>query len=235
MKIFAFLLCFTIGGGHFVNAKPMVFAHLNDDISDISGMVLREAYSKLNIEIQMEYLPGRRSLLESNFGAIDGELNRGQLQMIEQKFPNLIQIPIRINIVDWRVFSKKEDIEIQGFQSLTPYSIAIMRGILFVEKKTEGMKTQLVNTFDDVVKVIDKGRVDVGIIPMAVGLNILKEQSITTIKILSPPLEESSLFHFLHKKHATLVQPITEVLREMEKQGRIQEIRENYIDDIISS
>ena len=52
------------------------------------------------------------------------------------------------------------------------------------------------------------------------------QNALQRIAILEPPIQRDPLFHYLHKKHATIVPKMTAVLQEMADEGRIQSITE---------
>ncbi len=59
-----------------VNAQnTLVFSGPNDPIAEISAEVLKEAYQKMGMQIEILNLPAERSLISSNTGRTDGEVN----------------------------------------------------------------------------------------------------------------------------------------------------------------
>jgi polar amino acid transport system substrate-binding protein len=64
---------------------------------DVSQM-LRAAYRRLGLEIEIVTRPGRRSVTEANEGLFDGELVRAPV--IEQHFHHLIRVPTQVATID---------------------------------------------------------------------------------------------------------------------------------------
>lgn len=65
----------------------------NDPASDIAEQVLKQAYLRLGLQLQVKKLPGERSLYGANNGETDGELYR-KIGM-ERDYPNLVIIPVQ--------------------------------------------------------------------------------------------------------------------------------------------
>lgn len=80
----------------------------------------------------------------SSEGKVDAELQR--IDGISNKYPDLVPVPIPINIIQGTVFSKKYRFPITGWHSLRPYKIGIVRGILFAEQQTVGMDRLVLET-----------------------------------------------------------------------------------------
>ena len=93
----------------------------------IFNQILREAYKKIGITAEINFLPNERALLYSNKGTTDGETAR--VLAITNEFPNLVVVPVplrRIAIVGYS--TKNEVIPITGWESLKPYKIVFVRG-----------------------------------------------------------------------------------------------------------
>ncbi|MET0084428.1 MAG: transporter substrate-binding domain-containing protein [Sedimenticola sp.] len=209
-----------------VNAQTnMVFtAPSGSPMGLISERVLQEAYGKIGISIRVDKVPGKRALASSNSGKVDGEANR--IANINEKFTNLIMIPVPVVNIKMVAFSKQETFPVNGWESLKPYNIGIRRGIRISDEGTKGMQRQLVDDYHQLFTLLDLGRVEVVVAPHLVGLIEMKKSNIKDVKTLEPPLIETKLYHYLHKKHESLVPKITASLREMEAEGDIERIQD---------
>ncbi len=197
---------------------------------EMSALILEEAYASLGIEIEVLRYPGLRSLKIANEGDVDGELSR--VKAFEQDYPNLIPVPAPVNQLRASVFSKNREIELRGWESLRGYTIGITRGMRFAERGADGMTIIRANSHEQLFQLLDKGRVDVVINPFVNGLVIIKKLKLEGIHALEPPLVHIDLYHFLHKRHLALVPRITDSLRQMDASGRINEIRNQFFQDI---
>ncbi|MDM8517618.1 transporter substrate-binding domain-containing protein [Desulfobacterales bacterium HSG16] len=229
LKIFFCILIASAGNTDRVYAeKELIFSTDGDGIlSKISARVLQEAYHQLGIQISYKALPPYRALQMSNSGKMDGELTR--IAGLENEFKNLIPVSVPINSLEHVVFTKNLQFTVEGWESLRPYTLAIRRGIKKVEKGTRGMKRTLVPSNEQTFFMLDKGRVDIAISARIIGLKTLSEMKLKNIRILEPPLGRIDLYHYLHKNHEHIVEPVTNILRKMEQEGRIAEIKKQTV------
>ncbi len=203
----------------------------------ISTRILTEAYGRIGIEVERQRFPAPRSLSMANRGTIDGELHRPILNRDE--FPNLIKIPVPILYGELVVFTKDVDFEITGWDSLKPYTFGIQASTQETSVREKGIQAELVTDADQLFKKLASGRNDIIVIPRGLGMDVLKSmlalppegidpEALQGIRILEPPLQRDALYHYLHTKHAELVPKITAVLQEMEEEGLLQRIKEEF-------
>lgn len=198
-------------------------------IQDISVLVLIEAYNKIGYDIEVRRLPNARALFTSNSGKVDGEVSR--IKGINEKFVNLIQIPIAINFLEGYAFSKNSSLEITNWESLRKYKLVCVRGVKFVEANLSKRSIEYheVTLFTQAVKLLQVGRFEASVFPRINGLSAIREAKVAGIKMVGKPLIKTKLYHYLHKKNANIAIKIQTVLEEMEQSGRIAEIRAEYI------
>ncbi len=210
--------------------EQLVFSRPDDPIAEVSEKVLHEAYQRIGIQIQTRTLPAMRALDMSNYGEVDGEVNR--IKGIEKAYSNLVMVPVAINVLEGVVFTKEITFSVTGWDSLKPYKIGIRRGTKFAEKGTEGMNVEAVNHNAQLFRKLDLGRNDVIVTSRVEGLEQIMTLHLNGIRVLEPPLVTLNLYHYVHKKHRPLLPNITKALQEMEAEGRIQEIRKQVISEL---
>jgi polar amino acid transport system substrate-binding protein len=131
------------------------------------------------------------------------------------------------------VFSKKVKFPVNGWNSLKPYKIGITRGIVILEKGTAGMQRDISDGNDEMFIKLDNNRTDIAIVNRVQGLMTIKKLNLSDIQTLGPPVVVIKLYHYLHEKNAELVPKITEILKRMEKQGRIEEINNHIMQQFL--
>jgi ABC-type amino acid transport substrate-binding protein len=230
-KIFLFSICLSlslVGATLQQKAEPkqqfitLAFAKGKKVENNIAAIrVLNEAYQQIGIKVNIKELPGKRALVMSNGGKIDGELHR--ISGISVKYPNLIEVPIPIVKVPQMAFSKK-NITVNGWESLRLYNMVFPLGYLLAEKNTKGMDRAFVSEWSQSFLMVDKGRADITISNKYRGLYIVNKLNIHDVHPIEPPLEYTSLHHYLHKKNVKLLPKITAVLSKMKQSGRIDNI-----------
>ncbi|MDE1460849.1 substrate-binding periplasmic protein [Spartinivicinus poritis] len=185
--------------------------------------VLQEAYRRLNLSITIELMPaGERALWIANQGIVDGDLIR--IANIQARYPNLLMVPTPVYYIEQMVFSKQQDFPVQGWNSLRPYNIGILIGMKIVEDGTKGMTTIGATSYEQLMQLVNLNRVDIGILPRINILMEMKRMQRSKLKILEPPVAVTPLYHYLHKKHHTLVPKLNQVLQAMEQEGIIKKL-----------
>jgi polar amino acid transport system substrate-binding protein len=208
-------------------ADKLIFSRVEGHALNIAGLVLQEAYQKLNIRIGTQIYPGERSLLIANQGdKVDGEVMR--IAGLEKNYPNLIQISVPVYTGNAVAYVKNKSIAVSGWESLRPYRIGIIIGHKYAENGTAGMNVEAVKDGLINFSKLDAGKIDVAVDSHLDGLLFIRELKLKDITMLQPPLQTIHFYHYLNKKHAGLVPGITRVLKEMEKRGRIQAIFNDY-------
>ena len=211
--------------------EQLVLSRPDDPITAISERVVSEAYKRLGIQVQIKKFPSERSLTTANNGEVDGEVSR--IKGIEENYSNLIMVPVANNRIEGVVFTKDITFSITGWDSLKPYTIGIKRGTKFAEIGTQGLTVESVATNWQLFLKLDAGRNDGIVTARVAGFVALKQLRLQGIRVLEPPLVTIELYHYVHKKHAALIQDITKRLQEMEAAGRIQEIRKQTIGELL--
>ncbi len=219
-----------------VHAEPLnisTFEGKDNPVIMIAKNVMAEAYIRIGRTMKLNHLPGKRSLVVANRGDVDGELFR--MEGLEQSFPNLRRIPVAIVTVEFVVFTKGNIFPIEDWKSLLPYHVGYMRGIKTIEANlAEGTHSTAVNTLEQVFKILEHDRSDVVIHARLSGLMTLNKLGIKDTNILKPSLLINKQYHYLHIKNQHLIEPLTEVLLQMEKEGIIQQIQQQVEQAIIS-
>lgn len=196
-----------------------------------SGVVLKEAYRRLGIDVAIQHFSGAEALQKANAGETDGEVCR--IDGASKQFTNLVQIPVPINYIQGAVFSKDPDLKLVGWHSLRPYRIGRVKGILFAEKGTRGMETVEVENYAELIDLLERDQVDVVVAPYLNGRVAILEHPGGEEFELNGVLESYLLYHYLHEKHRDLVPAIGKVLKTLVKDGGATEIRREVVDDLI--
>jgi polar amino acid transport system substrate-binding protein len=229
--ILIFVMTVIVLTGSPLNAQEkMVFSTFPEaGLVMVYKKVLTQAYERIGISIEIKHYPGERALDMSNSGKADGEAAR--LTAIEKNYTNLIRVPVPLYILKLVGFSK-QDIPVAGYESLKPYKLATLRGYKQVEGQIQKMNYIALPSFEQVLQMVDAGRVDIGITSLLDGLKVIKTLKLKGIKVLDPPFHEAPLYHYLHKKHENFVPKISASLQEMEKEGIIQKIGDEVVAEL---
>jgi len=187
--------------------------------------VLREAYRRIGIRMEIKWLPGVRALHVANDGEVDGAELR--VASVSKKFTNLIMVPVPVYESDIVVFTRNEAFPVKGWASLKPYRIGVPGGYTAILDNVRGFNTWTVK-YPQLFRMLDTNRVDIGVVDRFNGLVTIKQLGLKGIRILAPPLETIRFYNFLHKKHKDLVPRITASLQQMKDEGKIRQICDKF-------
>ncbi|WP_028103413.1 substrate-binding periplasmic protein [Pseudoduganella violaceinigra] len=197
----------------------------NDPATAVAEQIMREAYRRMGISLTVHKLPGERTLVYANEGKMDGELYR-KLGM-EREYPNLVIVPVPLQTYEIVIFSHGTSFVVSGWESLRPYTLGFTRGIKIVHENTHGMRIEPVPTMALAFEKMMVGRTDLVLGNRASGLAIIKSMNLEGITVLEPALASFPVYHYLHKKHASMVPELTRVLREMLADKTIERIQKS--------
>lgn len=220
----------TLSGTHAANAQLTLAGVDQAPNVHIVKRVLDEAYARSGRSFALELYPPARSVRRANAGTVDGELFR--LAGLEADFPNLVRVPVPVDRIEAVAFTDGKPFKVRGWESLKPYRVGIRRGIRFAEQgvaSVDGLSVQAVASVDQLFGLLEHGRVDVIVLSRLSGLSALAERPRSVVTPLEPPLQTYPVYHYLHRRNEALVPALTEALTTMQRDGRIRQIRRDYI------
>jgi polar amino acid transport system substrate-binding protein len=189
---------------------------------------MKEAYSRLGIDIEYRDLPTERALVMANAGNTDGTFLR--ITGLEQKYPNLVLVSYPLQYTEVVVFTKEAEFAVEGWHSLAPYTIGIVRGFKVAEANTKGMKVDLVATVKQAFLKLDAGRNDI-VVDLKIAQCKLKGLDVSGIRVLKPPIALLPLYHYLHRRHRALAVKVEAVLTRMEQEGELKIMQKQATQD----
>jgi hypothetical protein len=189
--------------------------------SRAAQQILREAYKKLDIEIEIKILPNSRtvSLLELN--ELDGLVYR----VANVPLYDLSKINVPILFEEIHAFTVDHPIEIESYLSLKPYSIGFFAGSRIFEDRLKGMRVDTAPSEESLLRKLAMGRTQMAVSTRS-SFCRAKKLGLPSIRILEPALEKILGYHWLSDRHQHLYPKIERVLKTMEKNGRIKQINE---------
>ncbi|MEH6648482.1 MAG: transporter substrate-binding domain-containing protein [Motiliproteus sp.] len=200
----------------------MTVGAIDSSTTQVPEAVIKEAYRRLEIPLTVIKLPPARSLKMTSSGLYDAELAR--VKVDPKLYPDLIRVPVAIDLIEAAVFSKSVDFSVDGWDSLKPYRIGIRRGVKFTQRGTQGMNVVIANENEQLFKMLDKDRVDIVVLNKHNALTAIERLGLTNIRMLKPSVHYLEVFHYLHKKNKHLLPALTHELQQMEQSGEIEAI-----------
>lgn len=229
-----FVLLFLAGQAPVQAAAPLVlntsyFPPINSpDKSGFLDLLYQELFARLGIAFEIQMLPAERALQNANAGIDDGDTCR--IAGLQNTYPNLVHTSEPVMQYQMVVFSREENFQVSGQESLAPYGLGIVTGWKILERTTkEHPSRTMVDSADQLFRMLDQGRVEIALIERLVGMEAINRLGIKGIRILSPPFLAGEWFLYLHKKHQGLVPRIDAELRKMKQDGTYERIRQQVL------
>jgi len=225
LKNYCIILIFIIITANIISAEEYHFASIEQLIEqEIGSKVLPEIYKKLGIDITITPLPGKRAEKEATSGLKDGEIMR--IWTYGEENSTMKRVPTPYYYLETMAFiNKNSGIEINSVEELKKYSLAKVRGVKHTNNITEGMtNVRDLDTTEQMMRFLQKGRADVALTNTIDGLFILAELGFTDIIPVDNPLAVLDLFHYIHEDHTDLVSRVDEVIKQMKSTGELEEI-----------
>lgn len=195
--------------------KPIIVASSVNQ-SALTRMIesrLAKAYLALGFQLKVQYLPAGRSLLMSNKGEFDGELFR--IQSVASHYPNLRLVPVPLTSVELYAFVRPAFVaDSQQWQQNAKLRIGYVRGFKMAEQYLFKGSRVPVTTTRQAIRMLNQGKVDLVLDDVESVLQVQQDLTGTEIRRLPQVLSSDKLFHFVHKKHQALLEPLTAELQK---------------------
>ncbi|MEW6992355.1 substrate-binding periplasmic protein [Colwelliaceae bacterium 6441] len=191
---------------------------------EIARIVLPQVYQRIGREISISPLPANRAQYEANSGIKDGEALRIFNYGLENK--NLIRVPTPYYYLNTTVFSLKgKQITLTNKADLAHYKIGKVSGVKHTENITKGLsKVYNSTSTKHLFQQLLLGNIDIALTNLSNGLLTIKHNQFQKIEVINPSLEKLDLYHYIHKDHKYLVNPINMVILQMKESGELNKI-----------
>lgn len=200
----------------------------------VGAALLEAVYRRLDIRLEFVDMPAKRALVESSEGRVDGEIQR--VLDVGSEYPTLLALRPSLNYIEPSVFVKRLELRVDGWRSIAPYSIGIVRGVGSSERGTKGMgRVEAVASMDQLMAMLADDRLDLAVNDRFSGELVCRRLHLDAIRPLSPPLEHIPLYHFLNERHRALVPRVEAVLREMSASGELERLRAEAVERLIKA
>lgn len=192
----------------------------------VATKILSEAYDKIGYQAEFRHLPPLRAIAMFQESKADSYLFASELFL--KDCPAAIRVLPSIGYDEIMAFSRKSsDVTVNGWNSIRPYSIGLMKGMDVVENRVKGMQTYGTENLDQAFKMLEKGRFDIVVLPRLIGCQFIVDY--TGIEMLEPPLEKVALYTFLNAEHKDIADKLSVALLEMYENGRVKAITEQVL------
>ena len=194
-------------------------------VAAVAADILAEAYRKLDIEIEIAPTSGKRSLILSSEGRVDGELMR--VFQVGEQFPNLKRAKIEGFSLTGVVYVRQDDLDQLSIDNLKYKRVGHLEGVIQAQRFSSEFKDvwQTLD-YDELFELLVTGKLDAVVANTISGDIFLTKLGLNnTVVQLGDPFEIVQFYHYLHKKNGDLVPKVEAVLKEMAATGETEAIQ----------
>ena len=189
---------------------------VDTDPARLLSVKAEKAYQLIGHKVRFHFQPIKRSLREVNSGTYDAAL--AQVRGIKFLFPNLVMIPEPIFEVSISaVVRKNSGIDVVTWDNLKTLSFASPFQKDLLEIRMGGDYGVTVQSPENIIKMISRGRIDVGLL---LTVDALKFAALDpNVAVQDQLMDKVKLYHFVHKKNRDLVPALTKAFEQINKNG----------------
>ena len=215
----AWFLCFTAINA--AEAGTFKIATADSVETRAIAVLAKEIYRRLGHDAEVVFLPAERSIREVNDGKLDAELAR--VTGVTNKFPNLVRVkePIYTLSVS-AIVRSNSNIKVDSWSGIGDRRVGYPRGYQILDIRTRNLNATKAKDPSTIIKMVQAGRMDIGLVLTSDAATLARK--FDGISVLEPPIEEFTLYHFVHVKHRRMVPALEKVLIELNDSGRSKAI-----------
>ncbi|MHC1744594.1 MAG: substrate-binding periplasmic protein [Syntrophobacteraceae bacterium] len=198
------------------------------DDTGFLDLMIKEALGRIGMELKIVHLPAERSLVNANEGVEQGVYAR--VRGMDQLYPNLVLVPEQIVDFEFVAFTTGVKAAIDGWESLRPYEVGIVRGWKILEmnvRSDKGVKS--VKSPEILFDMLLDGRVELIVYNRINGRGLIKDRALRGVTVLDPPLAVREMFLYLHKSQEALVPRLTEAIRSIKRDGTCDRLQQSVL------
>lgn len=184
----------------------------------VGATLIRAAYEQLGVRVIIDEVPAKRARYYADSSA-DGEVHR--VAAARSMYKNLEMVETPFNYLEFRVVARGPDFTVKGWESLRPHKVAIVRGIVAMEKGTRGMDPHRLTSYDQMLRFVAAGRSQYGVVTTLTFEIKKKSLDLQGLRLLNPPISRYPLYHFLNRRHKSLAARLNSLLQDWEKSGEL--------------
>tara|TARA_R110002049_G_scaffold307590_1_gene508513 strand:+ start:7917 stop:8603 length:687 start_codon:yes stop_codon:yes gene_type:complete len=194
-------------------------------------LLMKEAFVRAGKKVVIRRPPAERGLINASSGIDDGDGPRiANIQNMDI-YTNLVRVPEKIIDVDFIAFSKNPNYKIRTWSDLRKYNVGIVTGWKILEWNIKEYKSLIkVKNPNLLFSLFLSQRVDVVVIDKWTGKNMIDKLDLDGIHIHDEyPLATREMYLFMNKAHMNTSAEISNILKEMKKDGTYSLIVNNTL------
>jgi polar amino acid transport system substrate-binding protein len=183
-------------------------------------LVVREAFRRIGHDVRFVLEPTKRSIHNANLGIYDAHYLR--TASVLDTYPNLVLVPVPIKSTDYVAIVKRDDIDINGWDSLKDYVVGYPLGWKSFERFIDRFGTAVtLSEAAEALRMLDSGNIDVVLWTRNMFRRATSEAESMSLRISGPPLLKRELFLLVHESHRDMVPNLGKALTDMIEDGTL--------------
>jgi polar amino acid transport system substrate-binding protein len=181
-----------------------------------------ELFRRIGVEFETVYLPDKRAKETLIQGKVDGYLTG--TPSFRAMAPNAIMVHEPFMTVDYVAISRDSAFRFSGWDELSKYSIAYLRGHEYFSQHVTNTDDRIVllNDYVDLKnyflkRTVDRGGVSFVLMAREIAVATFGEDLGRSVFIVEPPLGSISRHIFVHERHRDLVPRLDRAIRNMHR------------------
>lgn len=197
----------------------------NTQSTGLIDLITKERFSRIGVKVEINLVASGKALKKANKGLYDGDIMR--VGGASEKYTNLIQVPGKIYDFDFVAFTKNVKAPMTGWDSLTPFRVAVPKGWVETDNHvSENNTSSLIRSpspYKEFMTLVN-GETDLIIFERLMGYQMLKNLNLKDVHVIEPPLSSKDMFLYIHKKHKELVPRLVKALEDMKNDGTFKKL-----------
>lgn len=203
---------------------------VDNPLNDIGIMLIRELYAQAGLTTQFVNLSAARSERLQHDGDIDAELVR--VEGLDKIPVDMLKVPEPILEVVISAYTINPELTDAKPTTLINQRLGARHG-LDISKRYPGMQLTEVYRLKQLAYMLKHKRLDAIILSKTTSYFMIHKYGIKELRQLTPPLARFNVYHYVHKKHKSLLPTLTQALQSVKKKGRPQQLLQVYMKNLI--
>jgi polar amino acid transport system substrate-binding protein len=203
--------------------RPLLIGRADTDslVSDIAEQVVRTAFQRAGIALEIRRYPLVRSITMASDGEIDGDVLR--MGAIVDRFPGLVEVPTPVMRLDLAIYGMSPALATLTRDQIRHLRVGITRGIYTTLKHSRGMATVETDaTIPSGFAMLTHGRFDVFMVPYIDAEAELARHPLAGVRRWPWLWATEPQYLVLNRRHAVLVGRLNDALLQMQHEGLIE-------------
>ncbi len=179
----------------------------------------RALSKEMGITIELLSLPPKRATKYLAAGYIDGEIAR--INDYGVVVSNSIRVAEPVSVEPYIVYTWKDSLELDGWESIKPYSIVTVSGYAFADKYMNGFNTYAVNSIEQAFSYLVYKRAEVFVMNRQIAENFLKTTGfkLEDVHAIEKPIDELILHSYFTQDNKVIADLYEKALKTIKGNG----------------